>query len=136
MLPATRRRELHHGQEPVESWGAPRWAAGSPWAGTFAKLRTLQLTHFSRILVLDTDCVALRNVDHLASRSAVPRTPAFVFSAQDGGAWGLMNSGVMVLRPDGAEFERAKALMASMDARYTGHGPSRRRGGGGGSHGL
>ena len=99
-----------HAAEPA--WDTPSWAADTWAAGTFAKLHALTLTDFTRVLVLDTDCVALRNFDHLVSRSALPALPGFVFGPQDGGAWGLMNSGVMVLRPDSGDFARVKGLMA------------------------
>lgn len=88
------------GSEPA--WRVPRWA--SPWArGSFVKLQVLALTEYERIVVLDNDVVALRNIDHLAS-SAV-ETPAFVLDQK------MMNSGVMLLAPSAAEHARMQAFM-------------------------
>jgi alpha-N-acetylglucosamine transferase len=42
------------------------WA--NPWhAGTFAKLHALALAAFDTVLVLDLDCVVLRNIDHVVA---------------------------------------------------------------------
>lgn len=44
----------------------PRW--GSKWArGSFAKLRALALSEYERLIVLDTDTLVLRNIDHLVA---------------------------------------------------------------------
>lgn len=86
-----------------------RWALG-----TFVKLRVLSLTQFERVLLLDNDCIVMRNLDHLASRAAVP-TPALVSSSQGGGTSAMMNSGMMVLTPNRTEYARMVVLMASIE---------------------
>jgi len=67
--------------------------------GTFAKLHVLSLhtRGYARLIVLDVDCLVLRNIDHL---HAAP-TPGFAFLGDQ------MNSGVMVLDPREAATRRA-----------------------------
>ena len=90
----------------------PRWASAFHW-GSFAKLSVLSLTQFRRIVVLDTDAVVLRNIDHLVSLPS----PSFVYRFK---CWAQkrsnlpiweMNSGIMVLEPDEALHGRMQALM-------------------------
>ena len=89
----------------------PRWA--SPWAlHSFAKLKALALQQFERVLVLDSDCVALRNLDELLHLPA----PAFVFRHKCYPNLEL-SSAVMVLRPDAAEAARMRALVNREDSR-------------------
>ena len=96
--------------------GRPRW--GHPWhGGSFAKLFALALANFSKVLVLDSDCVVLRNIDHMAVFPA----PSFRFQTVRVGnecQWELQ-SGVMVLEPDALEYERAIRLTTSLKS--TGH---------------
>ena len=85
---------------PVPAW-ASKWARGS-----FAKLRALTLTQFSRVIVLDNDAVPLRNIDHLADAPA----PALVFG------WKCyprreLRASTMVLSPDLSTWKRALALL-------------------------
>ena len=93
----------------------PSWA--SKWArGSFAKLRALALTQFTKLLVLDSDSILLRNVDHLLSSSsgsgpAIP-TPAFVF------AWKCyprreLRASTMLLTPNLQEYDHAQKLASS-----------------------
>lgn len=91
----------------------PRWASHFHKA-SFIKLAVLSLTQFDRVVLLDSDSVVLRNVDHLA---AVP-PPAFAFrfkcfrvaDRNFPPIW-EMNSGVMVLRPSEGEHARMQRLM-------------------------
>ena len=98
----------------------PNWASAFHW-GSFAKLAVLSLTQFRRILVLDTDTIVLRNIDHLVHMAA----PAFVYrfkcwsykrpgtsTAGNVPIW-EMNSGVMLLQPNEALHARVQALMNS-----------------------
>ena len=97
--------------------GRPRW--GHPWhGGSFAKLFALALANFSKVLVLDSDCVVLRNIDHMAVFPA----PSFRFQTVRVGnecQWELQ-SGVMVLEPDALEYERAIRLTTSLKSRPPG----------------
>ena len=90
----------------------PPWA--SKWArASFAKVRALALAPagFGRVIVLDTDTIVLRNIDHLASFPS----PAFVvgykcFPRRE------LRAALMVLQPSRADWERASALMADPSA--------------------
>ena len=82
---------------------APAWA--SPYhAPTFAKLRLLRLHQFEKVLFLDNDVNASRNLDELLLHGP---TPAMVFQVLAQG----LNSGVMLLAPDASLADRADALM-------------------------
>ena len=93
----------------------PLWA-NRHHRGTFTKLQTLSLFQFRKVVVLDTDMVALHNIDHLAQAP----TPGLSFrwdcrhreahELRPTRAWEL-NSGVMVLRPSRAQFLRMLALV-------------------------
>ena len=73
----------------------PHWA-NENYRNNFNKLLALNLTQFSRVIVLDNDCVALRNIDHLAWR--VP-TPAAACHPRRGFQLCSFNFGVHVLTP-------------------------------------
>ena len=94
----------------------PRFSSAFHW-GSFVKLAVLGLVQFRRVIVLDTDAVVFRNIDHLARAPA----PSFVFrfkcwrgNASRAPAIWEMNSGFMVLRPDEALHQRMLALMNTM----------------------
>ena len=103
---------------------APSWA--SPYMrGTFSKFAALALTEFSAILLLDSDTLALRGIDHLA----LAPTPAAYFHFDAGYSCpvpdlaaargvcggGLLNSGVMVLTPSARLLRKARRLMELSD---------------------
>ena len=83
----------------------PGW--GSKWArGSFAKLRALALTQYTKLIVLDNDDVVLRNMDHLAHAPA----PGFVFG------WKCyprreLRASTMVLEPQASAWQRASELL-------------------------
>lgn len=83
----------------------PKW--GSKWArGSFSKLRAVSLTAFERVILLDTDVMVLRNIDHLAAMPA----PAFVagykcFPRHE------LRAAVAVLQPSASDWQRALRLM-------------------------
>lgn len=84
----------------------PAW--GSKWArASFAKLRALALTQFDRVVVLDTDSVVLRNIDHLARPDLA--APAFVFGYKCAPRRELRAS-LMVLRPSDEAWRSALRL--------------------------
>ena len=95
------------------------WANG--WhAGTFAKLHALSLSAFDTVLVLDLDCVVLRNIDHVV---AWP-TPSFRYQMAPKGpecGWELQ-SGVMVLRPNARAASRALGMIARTSDKLPGDG--------------
>ena len=84
----------------------PRWA--NPWhRSTFTKLSLLWISGYERIIALDVDAVALRNIDHLAAAPA----PAFAYQLTKCTHWEL-NSGTMVLEPSASARERMEQLLA------------------------
>ena len=83
----------------------PRWA--SPWAlGSFAKLKALALVQYERVIVLDTDTIALRNFDSVIR---VP-PPAFVYRFKCHPRLELSPQ-FMVLRPSQALASHARQLL-------------------------
>ena len=88
---------------------APSW--GSKWAkGSFAKLRVLTLTQFERVILLDTDTVALGSLDVLGAVPELVPAPAAVFG------WKCyprreLRAALLVLRPSEADWRRAVDLM-------------------------
>eukprot|EP00908_Phaeocystis_cordata_P004226 Transcript_14612.p1 GENE.Transcript_14612~~Transcript_14612.p1 ORF type:complete len:299 (-),score=81.58 Transcript_14612:285-1181(-) len=86
----------------------PRWAASHPYhAGTFIKLLLLdpEVVPVQKLVFLDNDCLAVRNLDHLALQPA----PSFVFHRADFGP----NSGVMVLEPSAEAARRVRDVVAA-----------------------
>lgn len=73
-------------------------ANGSPnWDNTFFKLRIFGLTQFDTLVYLDSDMIALRNIDHLFDK---PHMSAVAAGHHFNHSWVQLNSGLMVLRPD------------------------------------
>ena len=96
----------------------PRWSSPYHWL-SFAKLHALGLVQFGRIIVLDTDCFVLRNIDHLASPRLVP-APAAVMRLkciEPGLSPWELNSGVMVLEPSAIAALRMEILVRSASHR-------------------
>jgi glycogenin len=65
----------------------------------FAKLRAWQLTEFDKVVLLDADTLVLQNVDDLFHRPDFAAAPDFLLPDR-------FNSGVMVLDPSAAMFQR------------------------------
>ncbi len=65
----------------------------------FSKLRAWQLTDLEKVVLLDADTLVLQNVDDLFDRPSIAAAPDFLMPDR-------FNSGVMVLEPDAAVFER------------------------------
>ena len=118
--------------EPVASWATlrpPPWS--SPWMrGTFAKFSALSLSQYRRVIVLDSDTLVVKNVDHL-SNAPPPIAGYFHFEfgytcpQQDveqalvqSAAYcdqGILNSGVLALQPDPSRLETARKLLFAGD---------------------
>lgn len=87
----------------------PKWA--SKWAyASFAKLRALALTQFETVILLDTDTVVLRNIDHLAGLPRRGSTPAFVMGFKCSPRREL-RAAVGILSPSLELWSKARALM-------------------------
>jgi glycogenin glucosyltransferase len=69
------------------------------FAAAYTKLRAWQLTEFDKVVVLDADTVVLKNVDDLFERPELSAAPDFFLPDR-------FNSGVMVLEPSQASFDR------------------------------
>jgi len=99
----------------VDDQPPPSWA--NAWhAATFTKLTALAYSaqQNAKLIVLDVDAVAFRNIDHLSAAPA----PSFVYHLTGCNAptrcCGDLNSGVMVLRASAIEAARSTALLESI----------------------
>jgi alpha-N-acetylglucosamine transferase len=93
-----------HAVDPVASPTADRLLF-SRFANVFTKLRAWELVEFDRVVLLDADTLVLQNVDDLFVRSAFAAAPDFFLPDR-------FNSGVMVIEPSRATFDR---MMASLN---------------------
>lgn len=59
----------------------------------FSKLHAWGLTHFKKVILIDSDMVVLRNIDHLFLQPDLS-------AVEDPGAPGKFNSGLMVISPN------------------------------------
>jgi glycogenin glucosyltransferase len=82
------------------------------FASVFTKLRVWELTHFDRVVMLDADTLVLQNVDDLFDRSPIAAAPDFFLPDR-------FNSGVMVVEPSQATFDRMMAAL-SVSGSYDG----------------
>ena len=92
----------------------------------FTKLRALEQTDFSKIVLLDLDIVVARAVDELfafsppaalfrgntPSRAGSQRSGETLFSKKTGAQQGGINAGVMVLQPSTAHFEHMQGQLS------------------------
>ena len=101
----------------------PAWA--SPWMrGTFAKFGALTLHRYRRVIVLDSDTIVVKNIDHL-SGAPPPLAAYFHFDmgstcpqrpTQEGRCHlGVLNSGVLALEPDASRLAKARQLLTADD---------------------
>lgn len=67
------------------------------WNQTFFKLNVARLTQFDKIVLLDSDMLVLRNLDHLFEK---PHLTACVAGKYLNPDWVLFNSGLLVIKPD------------------------------------
>ncbi len=91
----------------------PSWA--SPWAaGSFAALSALGSDSSRRLIYLDLDVVALRNIDHLA---LLPSLPAATFGFK---CWPRpeLRAALLVLSPSPAAAARAAELLRDGDGAF------------------
>lgn len=104
---------------PAREFKLPRWT--NPWhSGSFSKLGALMAAGMERLIVLDVDAVALRNIDHL---SGAP-TPSLTYMSRSCGracCWDI-NSGVMVVSPNAEEGAKVAAQLNHSANRRTAAG--------------
>lgn len=75
------------------------------FARTFTKLRAFGLEGFDKVVLLDGDTLALRNIDDLFERPSIAAAPDFFLPDR-------FNSGVLVIEP-------SRALFTALSARLT-----------------
>ncbi len=68
----------------------------SYWGETFFKLRSAGLTEFKKIVLLDSDMIVLKNIDHLFLN---PHMSAVAAGKSLNPSWKKLNSGTLVLEP-------------------------------------
>lgn len=110
-------------QETLTGWGckvtrAPKvdlgeYARKNPrpyWNETFFKLRIFEMEQYDKLLYIDSDMIVLDNLDHLFDCEHI--------SAVQGGkliyGWEDINSGLMVIEPNAAEFEAIMELIPTV----------------------
>lgn len=75
------------------------------WNETFFKLRIFAMEQYDKLLYIDSDMIVLDNLDHLFECGHI--------TAVQGGkliyGWEDINSGLMLIEPDAAEFEQLMA---------------------------
>lgn len=82
------------------------------WNETFAKIRVFSATQFSKIVLLDSDMMIVRNVDELFQ---LPHFSACVAGHLVHPDWVDLNSGCMVIEPEEGLAERMLAFMDTLD---------------------
>lgn len=76
------------------------------FSASFTKLRAFDLHDYERVVFLDGDTIVLRNIDDLFGRSGFAAAPDFFMPDR-------FNSGVMVIDPSRALFERMQAALVA-----------------------
>lgn len=76
------------------------------FGASFTKLRAFDLCEYERIVFLDADTIVLRNIDDLFQRPGFAAAPDFFMPDR-------FNSGVMVVEPSHALFERLQAALST-----------------------
>lgn len=69
------------------------------WGATFFKLRATGMTQFDKIVLLDSDMLIVRNLDHLFNSPAWSAVAAGRVVHPGNGDWLGLNSGLMVIEP-------------------------------------
>jgi len=79
------------------------------FGAAYTKLRAWQLVDFDKVVLLDADTVVLKNVDDLFERPEIAAAPDFFLPDR-------FSSGVMVLEPEEAKFERMIQALSAGDS--------------------
>lgn len=103
-------REALHAAAPFDKGGKP--AFHDP-LDNFAKLRVWQLTSYRKVVFLDADTVAVKNIDRLALYPEFAAAPNLYETLAD---FRRLNSGVFVAEPSPATYERMLARLDAPDA--------------------
>jgi glycogenin glucosyltransferase len=102
--PITRERLLAQGWKiheiaPIPNPNAATQQMLPRFGAAYTKLRAWQLTDFDKVVLLDADTIVMQNVDELFDRPELAAAPDFFLPDR-------FNSGVMVLDPSEATFDR------------------------------
>lgn len=93
-----------------------RIAGVDRWNNTFTKLRILSFIQYEKIIMLDSDMMVQRNIDHLFEMKHMSAVAAGNHARPE---YVDLNSGLMVIKPSNIEFEKVIdkfALLASSDS--------------------
>jgi len=82
------------------------------FSAAYTKLRAWQLTDFDKVVLLDADTIVMKNVDDLFDRPELSAGPDFFLPDR-------FNSGVMVIEPSEATFDRMEEALGQ-EASYDG----------------
>ena len=82
--------------------------AYSYWRDTFFKLQAASCSEYDKIILLDSDQMTVRNIDHLFDASAFTATTCGRCVHED---WLSLSAGLLVLEPSQALHEKLLALI-------------------------
>lgn len=77
-------------------------AEGHYWDGTFFKIRAACLTEYQKIIMIDSDMLVRKNIDHLFARPSMTAVAAGKTLRPD---WVQLNTGLVVLEPSNSLFQ-------------------------------
>lgn len=89
------------------------------WKETLFKLKVFDLTQFDKIVFLDSDMIALRNLDHLFE---MPHMSCVAAGQELHPEWVKLNSGLMVIEPNHEEYLGLEGLIESVYKERTAEG--------------
>ncbi len=92
--------------EPLENPNPATQQMLPRFGAAYTKLRAWELTDFDKVVLLDADTIVLQNVDDLFERPEIAAAPDFFMPDR-------FSSGVMVLEPSAATFDRMMDALAA-----------------------
>jgi len=112
--PATRARLAEEGWvlrdvEPIANPNASAQQMLPRFGAAYTKLRAWELVEYDKVVLLDADTLVLQNVDDLFDRPEIAAAPDFFLPDR-------FSSGVMVLEPGKAKFERMVRALAQLES--------------------
>jgi glycogenin len=98
-----------HEIEPIENPNPTTQQMLPRFGAAYTKLRAWQLTDFEKVVLLDADTIVVQNVDDLFDRPEIAAAPDFFLPDR-------FSSGVMVLEPSEATFDRMIRTLSSAES--------------------
>lgn len=83
------------------------------WNNTFSKLRILSFDQFEKIILLDSDMMVQKNIDHLFNEHHMSAVAAGKLTRPN---WTDLNSGLMVIKPSKLEFQRSLEILQAISS--------------------